>query len=130
MPRSASAGSACEEIQAGTMPKMTPVASESRNAKPSTIGEGLAWMGICVASGKARVKIMRAPAYAMPIPMMPPATERIRLSIKHLADQDGARSSETRCESKSQLGGPFPWRARRLAMFAHATSNTRAEIAT
>src|SRR6185369_1588863 len=62
MPRKASAGSECEVIQAGTVPKITPVNSESRNAKPRTGNDGVGFTGNWVASGNASVRMVRVPA--------------------------------------------------------------------
>src|SRR5512133_919809 len=61
-PRKASAGSECEVIQAGTVPKMTPVIRESRNAKARTGIDGVGSTGNWVASGNASARIVRVPA--------------------------------------------------------------------
>ena len=43
-------------------PNTMPVASDSRNANPSTASEGVAWMALCTASGNASARIARVPA--------------------------------------------------------------------
>ena len=81
VPRKASAGSECEVIQAGTMPKTTPVPSESRSANPSTGKDGLAWIGMWGASGNASVRMVRVPAYAIARPAAPPMQPSRMLSV-------------------------------------------------
>src|ERR1700744_1315336 len=71
-PRNASAGSEWDVIQAGTTPNTTPVASDSRNANPSTGNDGLAAIGRFGDSGNARDRIIRVPAYPNATPANPP----------------------------------------------------------
>ena len=61
-PRSASAGCACEESQAGTSAEEHASQQRNKKAKPSTAKEGLASMGMFFASGKARARMVCEPA--------------------------------------------------------------------
>ena len=53
VPRKTSAGCACDDNHAGARPNSTPVTSDTRNAKPRTVREGLASMAELRASGNA-----------------------------------------------------------------------------
>ena len=59
-----------------------PVTNETRNAKPSTGKDGLAWMGKLFALGKASVRIRCEPAYATNRPASPPMQLSNMLSVR------------------------------------------------
>src|SRR5579859_5058966 len=80
-PRRASAGCACEDNHAGTVPNTTPVTSDRSKVKASTTGDGVALIGIFFARGKARASIAYDPAYASANPIAPPIELSNTLSV-------------------------------------------------
>ena len=99
-PRRASAGSECVVIQAGATPKTTPVASESRKAKPSTDSEGVGLMGTIVRSAKGQQqngaragKSHDQPGHA--------AQDREQDALReHLSDQPAARRAQGHADGR------------------------------
>ncbi len=73
---------ACAAIHAGATPNSTPVNSASTNANPTTVSDGLAWIGTVVAPRKCEsCSSIRVPAYASPKPSRPPMQASSTLSV-------------------------------------------------
>jgi hypothetical protein len=71
-PRSASAGSACDVIQAGATPKTMPVIIDSAKENTSAGAEGSGLMGTNSEPRNAIARILRVPRYATASPAAPP----------------------------------------------------------
>ena len=99
-PRSASAGSECEVIHAGTIPNTTPVISDSRNAKPSTGSDGLASIGKCTASGNASARMVLRSCIGHRQAREPTHARQQHALRQHLADQPGARRSQRHADRR------------------------------
>src|SRR5690348_11272080 len=124
-PRRASAGSEREVIHAGTMPKITPVKIDTSKEKPNTGSDGVALIDEYFESGKAKVRIVRVPAYATASPSAPPMQPKSTLStIICRIRRERAAPRAMRSDVSVRLAVPLA--RRMLAMFAQATSRTSA----